>query len=308
MPRPHALGPRGIRAAHHGVGAVKEALLHGLLIGEHIGRIASVGVGALTGDHAAHLERRVDLVRCLHGKRRGNHLVMRLGDTHRVLGVEHHEHVDLVEGDPFVDEPLVLGKAGLGKGDELVDHRAVVPTAIGLLKVDGLVVLVEGDDGVHTQTARLGKNLAVELHALLVDAACHTIRVDARPTDGGVKGGEAHLGEERQVLPPVVVVVGSVVIGIAHVVEKLIARTFGQAIELAHHAARAVGGAIVDGTMPDTRVRPGEVDLHGALAALVPAALYLRGTDRAAPQKALGKRHWIVLSSAPGGTERICSL
>ena len=247
-------------------------------------------------------------MRCLHGERRGNHLVVRLGDAHRVLGIEHHEYVDLVEGDPFVDEPLVLGKAGLGKGDELVDHGAVVPAAVGFLKVDGLVVLVEGDDGVHAQTTRLGKDLAIELHALLIDAARHAMRIDARPAYRGVKGGEAHLGEERQVLAPVMVVVGGIVVGVAHIVEELIARTIGQTIELAHHAARAVGGTIVDGTMPDARVGTGEVDLHGALAALVPAALYLRGADGTAPQKTLGKCHWMVLSYAPGDAERMCSL
>ncbi len=159
------------------------------------------------------------------------------------------------------------------------------------LQADGLVVLVEGDHGIHAQLARIGEQVAIEAYALFVHTALDATGHDARPAHGGVEGGPPHLGEELEVLAPAVVEVRRHVVGVVHIVKELVACAIRQVIERPHHAARAVGVAVVHGTPTGAHGGTGVVKLHGSFAALVPTSLHLLCRDGAAPEEAFRECH-----------------
>ena len=98
---PQGRRPRGIRAAHLDVAAVKVVLALLTLRLQHIGGVAGARIGGVAGDHAAHLVLRVDLMRHDHALCARQELV--------VQGVESRLRVVPVaraEGHGHVLEPL----------------------------------------------------------------------------------------------------------------------------------------------------------------------------------------------------------
>ena len=132
-----------ILAEHLGV-TVAVGAAHGLLHGQHILRLAGVGVVGEVGQHAAHFGSGNNLVADL-GRQGGSHKLMVHGlEDHffKVLaretvldqsaggeGVADHG-VHFIEGQPVFYLILIAGADGLHKTDKHVDGLAVVPAVV----------------------------------------------------------------------------------------------------------------------------------------------------------------------------------
>ena len=275
----------GIVAAHLHV-AEEERFVHLFERGDLVARIAGFGVHRRHGEHAADLEIRVDLVPFDDGFRRGEEFVMRdlverceavfaffVDDAgvreRREIDIDVALVVDLVERHPELDFVLVALKAGDGELHEEVDELAAAPAAVLLDECERHFEVRERDDGLHAVFVHLVKEVVVKLQPCLVRLGIVAVREDARPGDARAEAFEAHLGEQRDVLFVVMVKVDGVMVRV------VLAR---------QHAVRDLARHAVTACRHDV----GNAD---ALAALLPAAFELMGSDRAAPEKTFWKCH-----------------
>ena len=246
--------------------------VHGQL-GELILRGAGTGVDAHVGDHTAQPVVRVDLVAQAHRLSGGHQLVVHglpavlLGGDLRehTSGDEgakgHGEHIDLVEGEPAAHLALVPLHHRLGVVDEEVHQLAVFPPPILGGQVQGIFIVGQGDQGLDAVLGQLVKHLVVKGQPLLVGLLLIPPGEDAGPGDGHAVDLEAHLSKQGDVLFPVMVEVGGLVIGIEGV-------RLGGDGDAAGGIHRAPGEHVVDG---------------GASAPFVPSTLILVGGSGTAP-------------------------
>ena len=179
--------------------------------------------------------------------------------------------VDLVEREPPADLVVVAVEHGARIALEEPDELAALPAVVLLDQVIGHLVVRERHQRLDAVSAAAVKDLVVEREARLVGLQLVAHREDAAPGDGHAVHGEAHLGEERDVLLVAVVEVDAVVVGVEAV-----------RVDLDRDLARGVHRA------------PEEVVVYAGPAPVnVPRALELVGRRRAAPEKALreGNRH-----------------
>ena len=160
---------------------------------EHVLGAAGGGVNGAGGHHAANLVVGIDLVADLGGPGAGDEFVVGggVGDLIAVLALvkadarTHEgqvvEDVDLVEGQPVVDEALELGEEGSHKALVEVDHLAAAPTAVLFDEMDRAVKMGYRDKRLDVVLAALLEELAVEFDALAVGLGLIAVRVDPGP-------------------------------------------------------------------------------------------------------------------------------
>ncbi len=187
-----------------------------------------------------------------------------------VAEARHHAAVDLVEGEPVLDQALVLAEAEVGVAHPDVDDLLVVPAAVLVREGQRELVVRERDQRLDAVLLALQEDVAVVLHASLVGRRLFARGEDAAHLDGQAEALEAHLRKEGDVLLVVVVEVDALVAGI---------------VRVGTHTGRRHHARLVDGAAHD------DVGHREALAVGVVAALKLVGSGGAAPQEPFGKCH-----------------
>ena len=284
---PHRVGP-----AHLGVDEeiVVAVALHGVV---HILRRAGAGVELAGRQHAAHLAAGHFLVGQPDRQRAGDQLVVgRLVlDLLPVFARLKHDagphkghvqqHVDLVEGQPVLDQAAVIVKQDPAVFQERVHHAAVLPAAVLLDQRDGRVKMADGHQRLDAVFMAFLKQTAVEGDAGGVGGVVVAVGQDARPGNGQPVALEAHARHQGDVLFIMVVHVDGLVGGVG------VVRIAFQHLQLAAghlHAVRAKGHHVHAG-------KPAPVHIVGALA--------LVGGGGAAPQKSVRHSHGIVSFREP---------
>ncbi len=193
------------------------------------------------------------------------------------------DHVDLVEGEPVLNEALVARKEGGGQALVELDELAAAPAAVLLDEMDRAVEVRDGHERLDAVGLAGAEDVLVEGEAGLVGGFLVAVGEDARPGDGHAEGLEAHLGEEGDVLLVVVIEVdaglGGVVVAVLEVEHLALAGNDGEAV---------------------LAVR-GHVDVGEAAAVHVVGALALVRGGRAAPEEAVGEALGGVCHDAPIG-------
>ena len=272
-----------ILAADMHIRAEPVADLHGLLVGDLVGRVAGQCVAGDKADHAAHLKLRVVVMGIPNSLCTGHKLVMQRLKA-LLLVVRHlvgrafkspdgacfqdraHGHgaaVDLIEGQPVLDLILVPLKNGLAVVHIELDEFPADPAVVLFHQRIGQLVVADGDQRLDAVLLAAVKDLVIEFKALLVRLRLHAGGENAGPVDGGAEGLEAHLGEESNVLLVVVVEVDGLMAGIQPVGADSSCHPFRTGV-------RAIGAQVRDA---------------GAFAIHVPCALELVGCTGTAPQE-----------------------
>ena len=269
--------------------------LHGLLVGDLVGRVAGQCVAGDKADHAAHLELRVVVVGIPNSLCTGHKLVMQRLKA-LLLVVRHlvgrafkapdgacfqdraHRHgaaVDLVEGQPVLDLILVPLKNSLAVIHIELDEFPAGPAVVFFHQRIGQLVVADGDQRLDAVLLAAVKNAVVKFQALLVGLALHASGEDAGPVDGGAEGLEAHLRKQSNVLFVVVVEVDGFMTGVQAV-----------RVDVGGHPLRAGVGAV------GTHIR-----YAGAFAVHVPGTLELVGCTCTAPQEIIAENTHNLLFS-----------
>ena len=265
-----------------------EAVAHQvLLLGQqHVLRAAGQRVDGDVADHGAEPERGVDAAPQQHRLGAGHKLVVQRRKTLvRVVGLGGKELgagvqdaavvpvaqrggqvVDLIEGDPVFDHPLVPAEQHLGKAEEQVDAAAVRPAVHLGHQLQRQFVVEQGDQRLDAMLFQLGKHIVIKAQAGLVWLGLQPGGKDARPVDRHAVDLEPHLGKQGDVLFIVVVKIHRVMAGVIIFLR----------VDVQCDAPRRL---VVPRRHHVCGVRP--------LAVRQPGALHLVGRGGAAPQKVL---------------------
>ena len=268
------------------------------------------GVGRELGEHAAHLAAGDDLVAVLYHHGAGHQLVMQsliAGLQHLILGHTAGDDagggegvaddaVHLVEGEPVLDLILVALKAHMAELCKAIDDAAVHPAVVLGSQCQRHFVVAQRDQRLNAVLVHLGKEVAVELQALLVGLGFLASGEDPGPCDGDAQHGKAHLGKQGKIFFIMMIEVDAAALGIIGI------------IRVGHGGSNV---CVVHGNMGLVILHVrigligGNVRHAGALAVHIPCAFYLVRSNSAAPEKAFGETHFTASSfssAAPGTT------
>ena len=226
----------------------------------------------------------------LHGAGAGQQLVVCgpiLDLLHILARLEHQtgahkghvqQHVDLVEGQPVLDQPAEVVEQHLAVAHKGVDHAAVFPAAVLLDQRNGGVKVADGDQRLDAVLAALLEHAAVEGDASRIGLGIVAVGEDAGPRNGQTIALEAHLRKQGNILFVVVVHVDGLVGGVEVLCIAL------QHLHLAarHRAAVGTEGDHIHAGQPT--------------AVHIVCALTLVGSGCTAPQKAFLHFHTDILT------------
>ena len=289
---PQAGRPARIGATHLHVATVVIGLALHLLGEKHVLGAAAVRIDGAARDHAGGLVGGIDLMCRLDCQGARHKLVMerliaallivplhRLGVVERrvVLGRQdaaaHHvakgcaQAVDLVEGDPQLDQAAELLKTGAGIALKEGDELSARPTAVLFGQGKRQLVVAERHERLDTVLAALLEHTAVKVDTGLIGLGLFARGKDATPVDGHAQTLEAHLAKKGDVFFVMMIEIDSFVAGIVLVL-----------VHRRGDHTRRVHGAALD-----------HVGHREALATLEVAALTLVGGKCAAPEEVPGE-------------------
>ncbi len=204
-----------ILAAHVNVGE-PVATMHGVHRHHHIVRGTGQRIDGAHGNHAADLQRRVDLAPRLHRQGTGHQLIVRRLEHHRLaifsrrifqpgvgkrrkVFVEVGLVVDLVKGHPVLHFMLVALKNDLREANKEVDQLTVAPAAVFRHQVERHLEVGKRDHRLDAVLQALVKKIVIEFESRFVRLQLVAFREDTRPGDGGAEAFEPHLGKEFDV-------------------------------------------------------------------------------------------------------------
>ena len=156
--------------------------------------------------------------------------------------------------------------------------------------------MAQRDQRLNAVLVHLGKEVAVELQALLVGLGFLASGEDPGPCDGDAQHGKAHLGKQGKIFFIMMIEVDAAALGIIGI------------IRVGHGGSNV---CVVHGNMGLVILHVrigligGNVRHAGALAVHIPCAFYLVRSNSAAPEKTFGETHFTASSfssAAPGTT------
>ena len=262
------------------------------LCGAYVARTAAVGVVGAGGKHAADHRVGVDLAGDLGGPGTRHELVVR-SDELGLLAVlallkdqtgahkrQVQNHIDLVEGEPILDQALVAGEEHRREVLVEVDELAVAPAAVLLDEVDRAVEVRDGHERLDAILLALAEHVLVEGQTGLVGLGLVTVGENTGPGQAHAEGLKAHLGKEGDVLLVVVIEVDG---SVRRIIMVGIAFEHLEVTEADREAVLAVRD---------------HVHVGQAAAIHIVSALALVGSRRAAPQEVFTESHASILSHA----------
>ena len=156
--------------------------------------------------------------------------------------------------------------------------------------------MAQRDQRLNAVLVHLGKEVAVELQALLIGLGFLAGGEDTGPCDGDAQHGKAHLGKQGKIFFIMMIEVDAAALGIIGIIRV---GHGGSNVCVVHGNMRLVILHVGVGLVG------GNIGHAGAFAIHVPCALYLVRGNSAAPEKAFGETHLFASSfssAAPGTT------
>ena len=115
------------------------------------------------------------------------------------------DHVNLIKGQPVLDQALVAGKESAAETLVKFQHFTAAPTAILLNQVHGAVKVSNGHQRLNAILVAFLKEIFVKFQASLIGLQFIPLRKNPAPSNGQTIGLKAHLTKEGNVLLEAVV-------------------------------------------------------------------------------------------------------